>query len=55
MSFQDKTLECSDCGAAFTFSADEPTNCSAVVQMGRIAIAIALRAKMCVNTNSFIR
>jgi len=23
MSFQDKTLQCSDCGASFTFSADE--------------------------------
>ena len=23
MSFQDKSLQCSDCGAAFTFSADE--------------------------------
>jgi len=23
MSFQDKTLECSDCGTAFTFSAEE--------------------------------
>ena len=23
MSFEDKTLECSDCGANFTFSADE--------------------------------
>ncbi|MCJ7769845.1 MAG: zinc-ribbon domain-containing protein, partial [Dehalococcoidales bacterium] len=23
MSFEDKTLECSDCGASFTFSAEE--------------------------------
>ncbi|MFC1914617.1 zinc-ribbon domain containing protein [Chloroflexota bacterium] len=23
MSFQDKSLECSDCGATFTFSAEE--------------------------------
>ena len=23
MSFQDKSIECSDCGATFTFSADE--------------------------------
>ena len=23
MAFKDKTLECSDCGAEFTFSADE--------------------------------
>ena len=26
MSFEDKTLTCSDCGASFTFSADEQEN-----------------------------
>ena len=25
MSFEDKTLQCSDCGADFTFSAEEQT------------------------------